>query len=129
MAIEARQTYELGIIGAGNMAEAIARGVLSAGLFRPDQLIAADVAPARRELFERELKVRAVEHPAEAARGASRLLLSVKPQQMAAALAPIGAVLPPGALVISIAAGVGTAFIERALGHGHNWRVVRTMPN
>jgi pyrroline-5-carboxylate reductase len=122
-------TYELGIIGAGNMAEAITRGVLSARLFRPDQLIAADVAPARRELFERELKVRAVELPADAARGACRLLLSVKPQQMAAALANIGEVLPPSALVISIAAGVGTAFIERALGQGNSWRIVRTMPN
>jgi pyrroline-5-carboxylate reductase len=122
-------SYELGIIGAGNMAEAITRGVLAAGLFRPDQLIAADVAPARRDLFERELNVRAVEHAPDAARGANRLLLSVKPQQMAAALAPLGEVLPPSALVISIAAGVGTAFIERALGHGNAWRVVRTMPN
>src|SRR5689334_2130194 len=76
-------SHELGIVGAGNMAEAIARGVLGAKLFRPDQLIAADVAPARRELFERELKVRAVDHPADAAHGARRLLLSVKPQQMA----------------------------------------------
>jgi len=37
-------TYELGIIGAGNMAEAIVRGVLKAGLFTPQQLIASDVA-------------------------------------------------------------------------------------
>lgn len=129
MAIEPREAYQLAIIGAGNMAEAIARGVLTAGLFSPDQLIAADVAPPRRELFERELKVRAVEDPGEAARGASRVLLSVKPQQMAAALASIGDVLPPNALVISIAAGVGTGFIERTLGRGNSWRVVRTMPN
>ena len=129
MSIEVRDTHQLGIIGAGNMAEAITRGVLAAGLFRPEQLIAADVVAARRELFERELKVRAVENAADAARGASRVLLSVKPQQLAAALTEIGAVLAPSALVISIAAGVGTAFIERTLGHGHDWRVVRTMPN
>jgi pyrroline-5-carboxylate reductase len=129
MANDRRDMHELAIIGAGNMAEAITRGVLGAGLFRPEQLIAADVVAARREFFERELKVRAVEDPADAAQRANRLLLSVKPQQMAAALGSIGAVLPPGALVISIAAGVGTAFIERALGAGHDWRVVRTMPN
>ena len=121
--------YELGIIGAGNMAEAIARGVLRAGLFRPDQLVAADVVPARRELFSRELGVRAVEANDEVARQSRVLLLSVKPQQMAQALGGIGAVLDPSALVVSIAAGVRSASIEHHLGQGKKWRVVRTMPN
>ena len=53
--------YELGIIGAGNMAEAIVRGVLNKGVLRAEQIIAADVSPQRRELFERELHVRAVD--------------------------------------------------------------------
>ena len=48
------------------------------------------------------------------------LLLSVKPQQMAEALAGLGAVLNPNSLVISIAAGIGTAFIERHLGAAIN---------
>jgi len=121
--------YELGIIGAGNMAEAITRGVVRAGLFQPTQIIAADVSPARRELFANEIKVLAVESNEVAARESRVLLLSVKPQQMAQALAGIGAVLDPGALVISIAAGIPTAFIERHLGGGRAWRVVRTMPN
>src|SRR5437762_9648886 len=110
--------YELGIIGAGNMAEAIARGVTRAGLFAPDQIIAADVAPARRELFSKDVGVRAVESNEEAARSSRVLLLSVKPQQMREALAGIGAVLDPGALVISIAAGITTSFIEQHLGGG-----------
>ena len=54
-------SYELGIIGAGQMAEAIVRGLLRAGLYRPEQLIAADVAPARRELFSKELGIKSVE--------------------------------------------------------------------
>ena len=53
--------YELGIIGAGNMAEAITRGVVRAGLFQPTQIVAADVSPARRELFAKDIKVLAVE--------------------------------------------------------------------
>jgi pyrroline-5-carboxylate reductase len=122
-------SYELGIIGAGNMAEAIARGVIRAGLFRADQLVAADVSPQRRELFARDIGVRSVESNEEAARAARMLLLSVKPQQMAQALAGIGAVLAPDALVISIAAGITTSFIEQHLGAGRSWRVVRTMPN
>jgi pyrroline-5-carboxylate reductase len=122
-------SYELGIIGAGNMAEAIARGVTRAGLFDPAQIIAADVSPERRELFSNQLNIRAVESNADAARDARTLLLSVKPQQMEAALAALGGALRPDVLVISIAAGTTTAFIERHLGGRGGWRVVRAMPN
>ena len=59
--------YDLAFIGAGNMAEAIARGVIRGALLRPDQVIAADLAPARRQLFAQQLAVRAVESTAEAA--------------------------------------------------------------
>jgi pyrroline-5-carboxylate reductase len=111
------------------MAEAIVRGVLGAGLLKPDQIIAADIAAPRRDLFSRELKVRAVESNAEAVRGARRILLSVKPQMMQAALEQMSAAVSPDALVISIAAGIGSGFIERSLGRGVKWRVIRTMPN
>jgi pyrroline-5-carboxylate reductase len=111
------------------MAEAIARGVLKAGLVAPFQIIAADVAAARRELFEKELGVKAVEENALVARESRNLLLSVKPQHAAAALAGIGAVMAPETRVISIMAGISTAYIEQHLGAGRAWRVIRTMPN
>lgn len=117
----------LAILGAGNMAEAIARGILRAGLYSPAQLIAADISPGRRELFSSQLGIRAVENAAQAVQGASTILLSVKPQHMADLLASIGPAIAPDALVISIAAGKSSAFIEKHL--GGNQRVVRVMPN
>src|SRR5688572_14622983 len=101
-----RMTYELGIVGAGNMAEAIARGVIGKGLLQSNQIIAADITPQRRELFEKELNIRAVTNNYEAARDARVILLSVKPQQMAEALAGLGTVMTAGQLLVSIAAGV-----------------------
>ena len=121
--------YDLGIIGAGNMAEAIARGVIRSALFRPDQIIAADVSPARRQLFSEQLGIKAVESNADAARYARTLLLSVKPQQMADALSTTGAAMRPDALIISIAAGTTIAFIERGLAGRDTPRVIRAMPN
>jgi len=124
--------YDLGIIGAGNMAEAIARGVIRAALLRPDQIVAADVAPARRQLFSEQLGIKAVETNADAAHYARNLLLSVKPQHMADALTAIGGVMRPDALVISIAAGTTTSFIEQHLSSRAGAapvRVVRAMPN
>ncbi len=122
-------SYALGIIGAGNMAEAIVRGVVRAHVLKNSDIIAADVSSARRDLFTSELHVSAIEDPAAVANQSRTILLSVKPQQMAAVLATLSPVMAPDTLVISIAAGISSAFIEKHLGVGKAWRVIRTMPN
>src|SRR5712671_4264098 len=119
----AAMTYELGIIGAGNMAEAIVRGVVRAGVLKASQIIAGDVVPERRELFEKELGVKAVETNVEVARQSQMLLLSVKPQQVPTALAGIGGVMSAETLVISIMAGISTTYIKKHLGGGKAWRI------
>jgi pyrroline-5-carboxylate reductase len=119
--------YELGILGAGNMAEAIVRGVLSAGKLSADRIIAADVSPERRALFEKELHVKAVEDNRQVARQSGVLLLSVKPQMCKTVLEGIATVVKADATIISIMAGISSRYIDSAL--GGNRRVVRTMPN
>jgi pyrroline-5-carboxylate reductase len=119
--------YELGILGAGNMAEAIVRGVLVGGQVRPEQIIAADVSPQRRELFEKQLGVTAVEDNRIVAGQSAVLLLSVKPQMCKMVLEGIAPVVKADATIISIMAGISSKYIDSAL--GGNRRVVRTMPN
>ncbi len=121
--------YELAILGAGNMAEAIARGVLAKKVFTPAQIIAADPVEARRNLFTQQLGIKTVTDNTQAAKDAKVLLLSTKPYQMKEALAPVGAVLNENSLVISIAAGITSRAIVEALGNNKKWRVIRTMPN
>jgi pyrroline-5-carboxylate reductase len=111
------------------MAEAIVRGILRAGLLKPDEMIASDVSIDRRALFSNELGIRAVEANADAVHGARRILLSVKPQMMQTALEQMAPALPADTLLVSIAAGITSRFIEQSLGRGVNWRVIRTMPN
>src|SRR5688572_29036338 len=120
---------ELAIIGAGNMAEAIVRGILKSGLLGAEQIVAADVSGARRTVFTEQLGIRSTDSNAEAVEGARRVLLSTKPQTMKAALEQLAPALTADALVISIAAGISSGFIERSLGRGISWRVIRTMPN
>src|SRR5688500_17017695 len=109
-------TYELGIVGAGNMAEAIALGAIRSGMFTPAQIVASDPSPQRRGVFSGGHHIRAVDDNSEVARSSKIILLSVKPQQMMEALSAIGRDLSVQSLVISIAAGIGTAFIEKHLG-------------
>lgn len=121
--------YQLGIIGAGNMAEAIVRGAIRANVLTPNQIIAADPSPQRRDLFQNELHIRAVAENATASAQSKTILLSIKPQIMPDALPAIGQAMNPNTLVISIMAGISSDKIELALGTATPWRVVRTMPN
>jgi pyrroline-5-carboxylate reductase len=112
------------------MAEAIVRGLLRSGVLKAEQIIAADVSAIRRSLFVHDMQVQAVESSRDVATaGPANLLLSVKPQQMGEALAGIARDLSPQTLIISIAAGISTGFIEKHLGESQAWRVIRTMPN
>ena len=122
-------SVELGILGAGNMAEAIAGGVIRAGAMPVEQILAADVSESRRAAFTQSTGVRTTSENREVARDASIILLSVKPQHMAGVLAGVADIVRPDALLVSIAAGIGSRFIETQLGNRANWHVIRTMPN
>ncbi len=119
-------TYQLAFIGAGNMAEAIARAAIEHLIFDPAQLIAADPSPPRRQVFL-DLGVRVTDSNAEAIDQAANVLLAVKPQVMAEAARDLSYHGRPDQVVISIMAGITAAKLSSAI--GRPTRIVRVMPN
>lgn len=121
----------IGFIGAGNMAEAIARGLLRSGLCQPSDIRATDPNPDRQRLFMEDLGISCDADCERAAAGSDVVILAVKPFVMGEVLQEIGGTLQAEALIISIAAGISCKFIEGALGGGGEFprRVVRVMPN
>ena len=117
----------LGLVGAGNMAEALCRAVLKARVVPADRIMASDVSQARRDLFGEELAVPAVDDNKAVIAESDVVVLAVKPQQMAAVLHEVGPRFKESHLVITIAAGVRSATIESAA--AVKCRVVRVMPN
>ena len=117
----------IAFIGAGNMAEALIRGLLAAKTATPKQIIAADVRAERLVGLQKEFFVRTELDNAEAVQEADIVVLSVKPQKISAALKDLKPEVSNSKLLISIAAGITTARIEQEL--GGKPRVVRTMPN
>jgi pyrroline-5-carboxylate reductase len=113
------------ILGAGKMGEALLSGLLRAGS-SPSDLLLTERHPERAAILESRYDVRAVS-TAEAARSADTLLLAVKPQEMGALLEELGQAATPANLVVSIAAGITTRFIEAGLPDGVP--VVRVMSN
>lgn len=121
------KTNGLAFIGAGNMAEALCRGILSAGLIQSSKIIASDISEERRTLFRGELGAIITSDNREAIKRADTVVLAVKPQMMDAVLAGVGDLLTPDRLIISIAAGIKAERIEKAGNPG--CRVARAMPN
>ena len=118
---------QLGFLGAGNMAEAIARGIVGAGLVPAREMLASDPDERRRTLFERELKIPALDDNRALAERASLILVAVKPQVFDKALVPVGGLFGPKKLILSVCAGISTARIEAVVAAGT--RIVRAMPN
>ena len=114
------------IFGAGVMGETLLSGLLRAGR-RPEDLVITERRPERiEELRDRYPGVRILEN-VDAAELAEVLVLVVKPQDMAGLLDEISDHVRPGNLVVSLAAGITTQFLESHLPDGSS--VVRVMPN
>ncbi len=120
----------IGFIGAGNMARAMIGGLLAAGVHPATEIVASDLDAGARERLAAEHHVRVHGDNARVAAEAHTLVLAVKPQTMDGVLAGLAGTVTPEHRVISIAAGVPLARLERGLGEAVSaGRLIRAMPN
>lgn len=116
----------IAFLGGGNMASAIIRGLLRAGT--PPERITATVRRAEKKTeLEQAFGIRVLTDNLAAARDAEIVVLAVKPQAFNKLLTTVAPAIDHQKLVISVAAGVPIAALERRLGAGA--RIVRAMPN
>lgn len=113
-------------LGAGNMANAIIRGLIRSGE-KPSNITATVKREEKKTELEQTHGITVGFDNVAAARDADIVVLAVKPQAMDKLLTQIAPVIDAKKLVISVAAGVPIAAIERRFGSGA--RIVRSMPN
>ncbi|MDP2653769.1 MAG: pyrroline-5-carboxylate reductase [Candidatus Omnitrophota bacterium] len=111
----------IGIIGGGNMGAAIAGRIR--GAFK---VVVCEQDAGRRASLKRKFKTVFKDLP-ELVKVSDAIIVAVKPQDIEGVLSAMKQAGADKKLVISIAAGITTAYLERRLGPGS--RVVRTMPN
>jgi pyrroline-5-carboxylate reductase len=113
------------ILGVGVMGETLLSGLIRGG--RPvDELLVGEKRAERAAQLTEKYGVRVLSN-VEAVSKADTVALVVKPQDMAEVLEEISSSLTPGTLLVSLAAGITTDFIESRVPDGI--AVVRVMPN
>ncbi len=113
------------ILGVGVMGETLLSGLIRGG--RPvDELLVGEKRAERAAQLTEKYGVRVVSN-VDAVAQADTVALVVKPQDMADVLEEISSSLTPGTLLVSLAAGITTEFIESRVPDGI--AVVRVMPN
>ena len=117
----------IGFLGTGNMAEALIKGMLTAGLVKPEQIWGSDPRQSRCQQLKQQYGINMTTHNIDVVRRASIIMLSVKPQVLLGVMDEVAAYLKPKSLCVSIAAGVPLQVLESHLPKGT--RVVRVMPN
>jgi pyrroline-5-carboxylate reductase len=118
---------KLAVLGAGKIGETLIKGLLEAGVTEAANVTVTAGHPERLEILRERFGVSGTLSNAAAAQAADVVILSVKPQTVPVVVSEVGGVLRPEQLLISVAASVSTAFIEKGL--RAQVPVVRAMPN
>jgi pyrroline-5-carboxylate reductase len=117
----------LGFIGAGNMAEAMIRGIIQNQVVLPDRILASDLSGERREYISRTFGMETMEENRSLVDQSNVIFLAVKPQAVPQVLKDMASDMGPEKLLVSIVAGVPIQTLSSGL--PKTPRIVRTMPN
>jgi pyrroline-5-carboxylate reductase len=117
----------IGILGTGNMGEALVSGLISSASSKPENIICTDVREAKLKAIKEKYGVQTKTSNPEAVADSDIVIYAVKPQIMAAVLKETAQKLDISKLIISIAAGVPMEAIEAFL--NKKLRLIRVMPN
>lgn len=120
-------SFSIGFIGAGNMASALAGGLIANG-FAPSALMLSDINEQQLQKLQQELHVNTTTSNEEIILNSDVLVLALKPQMMQAVVKPLANFFQQKRpLIISIAAGITVNSLDKWT--GGNLAIIRCMPN
>lgn len=117
----------LGIIGVGNMGNALLSGILGSHILKPEQIIIYDINEGVLQNRIKEFNIEKARSNEDLVKNSKYILIAVKPQVIEGVLKEIGAVITEDKTIISIAAGISIAYIKNYI--KINLGIIRVMPN
>ncbi len=118
---------KIGVIGTGNMGEALISGLIYSRSSIPKNIICSDIRKDKLKSIKEVYGVVTAKENLDVVKASEIIIYSIKPQIMASILKETAACLDMSKLIISIAAGVPLAAIELCL--NKDLRLIRVMPN
>ena len=120
----------LGFIGGGRMGEALIQGILKSGIIKAENVLVTDPVAERRAYLTESYGVKTFDSSEDANvwSNCTTVILAVKPQIMKDVLQAAKSSVNNSHLLISIAAGIKSSFLDTNLS-GSNCRIIRVMPN
>lgn len=116
----------IGFIGAGNMTQAITRGLIEGGVVPADNIFVSNRTPGKLIKLEEQFKIHKALSNEQVVEDCDVVILSTKPQDLLAAVEGVVSSFYEGQIVISIAAGIKVETLEKLL---PQCRIVRVIPN
>lgn len=118
---------KIGMIGTGNMGNALIDGLIRSGATQAENIICSDASERQLDPIREKYRVTTTTDNTEVVKASDVIIYAIKPQIMATVLKETADDLDMSKLVISIAAGVPLAAIESLL--NKDLRLIRVMPN
>ncbi|WP_446897288.1 pyrroline-5-carboxylate reductase [Clostridium sp. LBM24168] len=118
---------KLGLIGCGNMSQAIMGGVVNSGTIAPEQIIASNPSEQKLITAKQKYNITTTKDNLEVAKNSEIIILAVKPNKYEEVIAEIRDFIDPHTIITTIAAGISISR-TKSLFNG-NVKIARAMPN
>jgi len=118
---------KIGIIGTGNMGEALISGLVHSRSSIPENIICSDIRKDKLKSIKEIYGVVTAKNNLDVVKASEIVIYAIKPQIMASILKETADCLDMSKIIISIAAGVPLVVIESCL--NKDLRLIRVMPN
>jgi pyrroline-5-carboxylate reductase len=118
--------YKVGFIGAGNMSQAIIKGLIESKIIQAKNILVSNRSQGKLQKLAETWGITACANNEQVIEGTEAVILAMKPQDMLGAVDSLTAVFNPKQIVISLAAGITTQTLKK---RAPNCRIARVMPN
>lgn len=118
---------KVGFIGCGNMGSSMVGGLIKSGFLKAEDIIVSTKTEASAQRLKDEFKIETTLDSKLVAEKSDVVILAVKPYMYKCVIEQVKDVLNADKLIITVAAGISIANMEKWL--GEEYRIIRTMPN
>jgi pyrroline-5-carboxylate reductase len=117
---------KIGFIGAGNMTQALIKGMVESKQIKPSQIYVSNRTPGKLLKLKENFGINTLEYNEEIIDQCDIVILATKPQDLPKAINEISEKFREEQIVISLAAGITMNALEKIIPLG---RIARMMPN